>query len=93
MAEKNSMRIGVAYASKEQRAWLRIEVPEETTVGEAIARSGMLERFPEIDLKVNRVGIFGRLVTLERTLAPEERVEIYRPIDADPETIERRDRD
>ena len=54
------------------------------TVREAIERSGILKRFPEIDLEINKVGIFGRLVTLEQALDTGDRVEIYLPLIADP---------
>jgi uncharacterized protein len=87
------MHIGVAYANRFKRTWLKLDVPEGTRVQEAILRSGLLEQFPEIDLERNAVGIFGRLAKLDTPLAEGDRVEIYRPITADPETVERRDRE
>ncbi|MBN2885493.1 MAG: RnfH family protein [Chromatiaceae bacterium] len=86
------MQVGVAYASRFKQTWLSLDVPEGSTIAEAIERSGLLAQYPEIDLRENRVGIFGRLAKLDAVLKPGERVEIYRPITADPETIERRDR-
>jgi hypothetical protein len=53
-------------------------------VAEAIERSGIIERFPEIDLAKNKVGIFGKLAKLDKVLQPGDRVEIYRPLIADP---------
>lgn len=85
------MQIGVAYAEAGQQLWLSIEVPEETNVQEAIARSGLLKQFPHIDLGRQKVGIFGRLVKLDAALKPGDRIEIYRAIIADPETVPRRD--
>ncbi len=85
------MHIGVAYADKFKQTWLKLDVPEGSTVQEAIERSGLLAQFPEIDLTKNKVGIFGRIVKLDSPLADGNRVEIYRPITADPETVERRD--
>jgi putative ubiquitin-RnfH superfamily antitoxin RatB of RatAB toxin-antitoxin module len=86
------MQIGVAYSEAGgQQIWLSIEVPEETNVQEAIERSGVLKQFPQIDLDAQKVGIFGRLVKLDASLKPGDRVEIYREIIADPETIPRRD--
>lgn len=67
------------------------EVPDGATVNEAIARSGILKQFPNIDLSRQRVGVFGLLVKLDTTLRPGDRVEIYREIIADPETVPRRD--
>ena len=88
-----TMHVGVAYADKFKQTWLKLDVPQGSTAGEAIERSGLLAQFPEIDLTQNRIGIFGRLVKLETPLNDGDRVEIYRPITADPETIERRDQD
>jgi putative ubiquitin-RnfH superfamily antitoxin RatB of RatAB toxin-antitoxin module len=87
------MNIGVAYADKFKRLWLQLEVPDGSTVREAIDRSGLLPQFPEIDLSTQAVGIFGRIVKLDTRVSDGDRVEIYRPITADPETVERRDID
>ncbi len=87
------MHIGVAYADKFKQTWLKLDMPDGSTVREAIERSGLLAQFPEIDLSQNKVGIFGKLTTLDAKLSDGNRVEIYRPITADPETVERRDRD
>ncbi len=85
------MQIGVAYSEPGQQIWLNIEVPDESTVAEGIERSGVLKQFPHIDLATQKVGVFGRLVKLDAALKPGDRIEIYRPIIADPETVPRRD--
>lgn len=85
------MQIGVAYSEPNQQVWLNIEVPETTTVKEAIERSGILKQFPHIDLDSQKVGVFGKLAKLDAPLKPGDRVEIYRPIIADPATVPRRD--
>jgi len=85
------MQIGVAYSEPGQQIWLNIEVPDESNVQQAIERSGILKQFPHIDLAAQKVGVFGRLVKLEAALKPGDRIEIYRPIIADPETVPRRD--
>lgn len=85
------MQVGVAYSEPAQQSWVNIEVPENTTVGEAIARSGLLAQYPHIDLEAQKVGIFGKVVKLDAPLKPGDRVEIYRPIIADPQTVPRRD--
>ena len=85
------MQIGVAYSEPGQQIWLNIEVPDEASVNEAIERSGILKQFPHIDLSSQKVGVFGKLVKLDAKLKPGDRVEIYRPITADPETVPRRD--
>lgn len=85
------MQISVTYAESNKQRWIELEVEELTTAIEAIQQSGLLEQFPEIDLEENRFGIFGKVVKPEHPLKAGDRVEIYRPIIADPETVERRD--
>jgi uncharacterized protein len=87
------MNVGVAYADKFKQVWLKLEVPDESTVRQAIEHSGLLDQFPEIDLANQKVGIFGKLTKLDARLEDGARIEIYRPITADPELVERRDRD
>ena len=85
------MQIGVAYSESANQVWLSIEVPDDTTVQTAIERSGVLRMFPGIDLTTQKVGIFGRLVRLDAVLRAGDRVEIYRPITCDPQTVPRRE--
>ena len=85
------MQIGVAYYEHSQQIWLTLEMPEDSTVQTAIEKSGVLRMFPDIDLAVQKVGIFGRLVKLYALLRPGDRVEIYRAITCDPQTVPRRD--
>lgn len=84
------MKVGVAYATPGRQAWLTVEVPEAATVREAIELSGILERFPEIDLTTQRVGVFGKFVALDAPVTDGARVEIYRSITCDPKTVPRR---
>jgi len=85
------MQIGVAYSEPSQQIWLNIEVPESATVKDAIDRSGILKLFPHIDLESQKVGVFGKLVKLDAGLRAGDRIEIYRPIICDPQTVPRRD--
>ncbi len=85
------MKVSVVYADASIQKWIHIDVPEETSAAQAIELSGLLKQFPEIDLEENRFGIFGRVVKAEQQLKEGDRLEIYRPITADPETVERRD--
>ena len=87
------MNIAVAYADKKKQVWLKLEVPDGSTVRQAIENSGLLQQFPEIDLETQKVGIFGKLTKLDAKLQEGSRIEIYRPITADPELAERMDRD
>ena len=85
------MNIGVAYADLSATVWRKLVLPEGSTVRDAIDRSGLLAEFPEIDLDSQKVGVFGKVTKLDAVLEDGARVEIYRPITADPETAERRD--
>ena len=82
------MQIGVAYSEHAQQIWLTIEVPDEATVNDAIVRSGILTMFPHIDLATQKVGVFGKIVKPEAALRPGDRVEIYRAITCDPQTVQ-----
>jgi putative ubiquitin-RnfH superfamily antitoxin RatB of RatAB toxin-antitoxin module len=84
------LQVSVAYSEAGQRAWLFVDVPEGSTVRDAITRSGMLERFPQIDLEQQKVGVYGKLVKLNAPLNEGDRVEIYRPITVDPKTVPQR---
>ena len=86
------MNVGIAYADKFKQTWLKLEVPDGSTIKEALEFSGLLKQFPDIDLETQAVGIFGKISKLDTTVVDGDRVEIYRPITADPETVERRDR-
>jgi len=63
----------------------------DVNVRDAIVRSGILQSFPTIDLETQKVGVFGRLVKPDTALRPGDRVEIYRSITCDPQTVPRRD--
>lgn len=84
------MKIGIAYALPKRQVWLNVEMPEGSTVQDAISRSGILKQFPEIDLEKNKVGIFSKLAKLDAILNNGDRVEIYRPIICDPKTVPRK---
>ncbi len=84
----SKMNIGVAYSGGiDQQAWLQLEVPVGSTVQQAIEQSGILKRFPSIDLNKQKVGIYGKIVKLDTVLQESDRVEIYRQITADPKKI------
>lgn len=83
------MTVEVAYALPDQQVILPVEVPEDATADMAIAASGIQKRFPEIDLAQQKIGIFSRVVPLTQTLQPRDRIEIYRPLIADPKAARR----
>lgn len=80
----SSIAIEVAYALPERQTLLKLAVPGGTTVEQALAVSGILLLHPEIDLSQQRTGIFGKFVTCDHVLEPGDRIEIYRPLTADP---------
>lgn len=81
--------VEVAYATPREQWVVTVTCGPETTIRQAIERSGLLERYPEIDLARNKVGIYGKLAKLDASLRPRDRVEIYRPLIADPKEIRR----
>lgn len=89
MAEQEVITVEVAYALPDEQQILSIEISPETTVEEAIKRSGILERYPQIDLSSDKVGIFGKICKLNATLHHKDRIEIYRGLIADPKESRR----
>ncbi len=74
------MKVAVAYASSSKQEWLNLNVEDDCTVEDAIIESGILQRFPEINLKTQKIGIFGKMTKLQAKLSEGDRVEIYRKI-------------
>jgi putative ubiquitin-RnfH superfamily antitoxin RatB of RatAB toxin-antitoxin module len=83
------IRVEVAYALPERQEIISVDVPEGCSVGEAIKISGILQRFPEINLDKQGVGVFSKKRLLTDVLAAGERVEIYRPLLIDPKDARR----
>jgi putative ubiquitin-RnfH superfamily antitoxin RatB of RatAB toxin-antitoxin module len=82
--------VEVVYALPDQQPLLQVRLAEGATVEDAIRASGLLETFPEIDLAKNKVGIFSKLVKLDEKVRDRDRVEIYRPLIADPKEVRRK---
>lgn len=84
--------VEVAYAGSERQLLLQVLVPEGTDLRRAVALSGILEHFPELDLPRLTLGVFGKLEKHpeQRRLLGGERIEIYRPLLADPKEARRR---
>ena len=85
------MIVEVAYALPSKQSLISIEIKNGSTLKEAIEASGILETFKQIDLTKDRVGIFAKFATLDTILRDKDRVEIYRPLIADPKKV-RKDR-
>ena len=84
------MRVWVVYALPDRQALRQLELPESATVAEAIARSGLLQQFPEIGSRPLACAIFGRAVADSQVLRAGDRVEILRPLQVDPKESRRR---
>ena len=81
------MIVEVAYALADKQSLISLEVKEGTTLKEVIEASGILEIYNQIDLSKQQVGIFSKFASLETVLREKDRVEIYRPLVADPKEV------
>lgn len=85
MAE--SIRVEVIYPLPEKQEILSVVVPVGSSVRQAIEASGVLQKYPEIDLAKNKLGVFAKLAKAETLLRDRDRIEIYRPLIADPKEV------
>lgn len=88
MAEQ--ITIEVAYALPDKHSLLTVSVDAQSTIEEAIKASGILDIHEEIDLSENKVGIWSRMAKLKDPLTDGDRIEIYRPLIADPKEVRKR---
>jgi putative ubiquitin-RnfH superfamily antitoxin RatB of RatAB toxin-antitoxin module len=85
----DNITIEIVYALAHEQTLLKQQLPIGVTVAEAINASGILAKHPEIDLAKNKLGIFGKLTKTDAVLRDKDRVEIYRPLIADPKEVRR----
>ncbi len=86
-----NVTIEVAYAaSTHEQVVVSFDIPAGSTVEHAIRVSGILDRFPHIDLSADAVGIFGQRASLKDSVRNGDRVEIYRPLVVDPKQARKR---
>ena len=84
------MRIEVAYSPRDRVVdHSELELPEGSTVADALGASGLLQRHPGIDLAVQRMGVWGRLCLADAALREGDRVELYRALEVDPKEARR----
>lgn len=86
----DTIDIEVVYALPAEQTLLKKSVPAGTTVMEGIKVSGLLDKFPELDLSQHKLGIFGKLTKGDTVLRDKDRIEIYRPLIADPKEVRRK---
>lgn len=90
MAEPESLSIEIAYALPQRQELVHVQLPTGSTVQQAIEASGLMQKYAEINLKKNKVGVFGKLTKLDAPLRNRDRVEIYRPLLADPKEVRKK---
>lgn len=88
--EDEMIHVEVVYALPQEQRVFKLVVKQQATVEEIIRQSGVLGLYPEIDLSKNKVGVFSRMVKLDATVRDKDRIEIYRPLLADPKEIRRK---
>ncbi|MCG3723309.1 RnfH family protein [Vibrio cincinnatiensis] len=88
--ESEMIHVEVVYALPHEQRMITLVVHQSMTVEEIIRESGILQAFPDIDLAKNKVGVFSRNVKLDATVRDHDRIEIYRPLLADPKEIRRK---
>ncbi len=87
---KELIRVEVAYARPDKQLILPVDVEEGSTAVDAVNKSGIQEHFPEIDFDALKLGVFGKAQKPDTVLRAGDRVEIYRPLIADPKESRRR---
>ena len=86
----DEVTIEVVYGVPQKQKILTLSVAPGTTVEKAIIDSGVITLFPEIDLTVNKVGVWNRAVKLSEAVNDLDRIEVYRPLIADPKDVRKR---
>ena len=84
------VHVDVVFALPEEQRVFTAEVKPGATVQDAIEASGVLGWYPQIDLSAQKVGIYSKLVSLTQVVGEDDRIEIYRPVTADPKTVRRK---
>ena len=87
---EGSINVEVAYALPDKQIIRAVNVDSGTTIGAAIVQSGIMMDYPELELEDAKVGIFGKAAVMTTVLADGDRVEIYRPLIADPKEVRRK---
>ena len=85
----SQIQVEVVYALAQRQKVVSLSLAEGGTVKDAIEKSGLMEEFPEIDLAKNKLGIWNKLAKPDAALRDKDRVEIYRPLIADPKEVRR----
>lgn len=90
MEQNETINVELVYITPASQNIIKLELPLGSNIEQAITESGLLKIYPEIDLAVNKVGVFNKIKELDTVLNDGDRVEIYRPLQADPKEARRR---
>lgn len=86
----DSIWVEVIYAEPRRQTIVRLELPAGSTLQQAVDASGLLAKFPDIDVANRRLGVYGKISKLATVLSAGDRVEIYRPLLTDPKESRKR---
>lgn len=86
----NSINVELVYGLPHEQTLLSLEVVKGNTVEQVIVNSKISKTYPEIDLSINKVGIWNKTCKLQDTVKDGDRIEIYRPLIADPKEVRKR---
>ena len=81
------IHVEVVYGRRDRQKVVAVSLGEGATLREAVERSGLQAEFPEIDLASNKLGIWNKLAKPDAVVRDKDRVEIYRPLIADPNEV------
>ena len=81
---EDKIKVEVAYATPEKQKIIGVEVDQGATAADVLAQSGIEKVFPEIDLAAAKIGIYGKAIQKTQVMSEGDRIEIYRPLIADP---------
>jgi len=82
--------VEIAYAKSDEQAIVKVQINDGTTARHAVEQSGILQKFPEINLSKMAIGVFSKLIALDSQVKSGDRIEIYRPLIADPKEQRRK---
>lgn len=88
--EQPSINVEVVYAMAQKQVVRKVNVDAGTTLGAAIVQSGIMMDFPDLELENAKVGVYGKAVSMVTVIKEGDRIEIYRPLIADPKEVRRR---
>ena len=86
--DADSIHVEVIYAEPQRQALIRLRLPAGTTLQQAVEASGLIWKYPAIDL--TKLGIYGKISKADTVLCNQDRIEIYRPLIADPAELRRK---